>query len=121
MTWDDLVDYYIGQVGIDPDKFWQNTWRENQLLGESHTIKINLQWEQTRYLATLIHNVNVGKKSQMIKPEKLLPLPQDVFLKKLKAQPKSTPKQFEDFMKQVRKTQSGDKISIVNFAKETLK
>lgn len=116
-----MLDYYIGQVGIDPDKFWRNTWRENQLLGESHTIKLNLQWEQTRYLATLIHNVNVGKKSQMIKPEKLLPLPQDVYLRNLNSESKSTRKQFEDFMKRVKESENSERIQIVNFAKEIKK
>jgi len=66
-------------VGISPTEFWANTWKENQLLGESHVIKQNLEWERMRYLATMIHNVNVGKKSQMIKPHKLFPLAQDVF------------------------------------------
>ena len=67
---------------------------ENQRLGESHTIKINLQWEQTRYLATMIHNVNCQKKSQMIKAEKLFPLPQDKYLKHEK--PKSTKEELEE-------------------------
>lgn len=79
MTWDDLLDFFIGQVGISPAEFWAQTWKENQLLGESYLIKQNLEWERLRYLATMIHNVNVGKKQHMIKPEKLFPLPQDVF------------------------------------------
>ncbi len=95
-----MLDYFIGQVGINPNDFWQNTWSENQLLGESHSIKLNLAWEQTRYLATMIHNVNCQKKSQMIKPEKLFPLPQDKYLQKSK--PKSTPKEFKEFLEHVR-------------------
>lgn len=73
------MDYFIGQVGISPAEFWAHTWKENQLLGESHTIKQNLEWERLRYLCTMIHNVNVGKKQHMIKPTKLFPLPQDVY------------------------------------------
>lgn len=69
-------------MGISPSEFWANSWKENQLLGESHTIKQNLEWERLRYLATMVHNVNVGKKAHMIKPEKLIPLPQDVYYKR---------------------------------------
>jgi hypothetical protein len=79
-----LLDYYIGQVGIHPSEFWAHTWKENQLLGESFTIKQNLEWERLRYLATMVHNVNVNKKQHMIKPEKLIPLPQDVYYKRTK-------------------------------------
>lgn len=75
------MDFYIGQVGISPSEFWANTWKENQLLGESHTINHNLEWERVRYLATMIHNVNVSKRQHMIKPEKLIPLPQDIYYK----------------------------------------
>jgi len=32
----------------------------------------------------MIHNVNVGKKAHMIMPEKLIPLPQDVYYKRSK-------------------------------------
>lgn len=32
----------------------------------------------------MIHNVNAGKKQNMIKPEKLIPLPQDIHYKKSK-------------------------------------
>lgn len=94
-----MLDYYIGQVGIRPNEFWSNTWKENQLLGESHTIKLNIQWEQTRYLASMIINVNVDKKSKMVSPEKLFPLPQDIYLEKGK--PKSTPEQYNAFKQRV--------------------
>ena len=47
-------------------------------MGEAHMIKCNLQWEQTRYLASMLYNVNCNKKAQMITPDKLFPLPQDV-------------------------------------------
>ena len=32
----------------------------------------------------MVHNVNVDKKAHMIKPEKLIPLPQDVYYKRKK-------------------------------------
>lgn len=71
-------------MGIHPSEFWANTWKENQLLGESYNINQNLEWERLRYLAAMVHNVNVTKKQQMIKPEKLIPLPQDVYYKRSK-------------------------------------
>ena len=79
-----MLDFFIGQVGISPAEFWAHTWKENQLLGESHTIKQNLEWERTRYLAAMVHNVNVSKRQHMIKPEKLIPLPQDVYYRRSK-------------------------------------
>jgi len=94
-----LTDYYIGQVGIPPKDFWINTWKENQLLGESHSIKENLAWERTRYLATLIYNSNVGKKSQQIKPHEMFYLPQDHYYFIEKAKPKTSREQYEAFKK----------------------
>ena len=82
-----------------PDTFWRQTWRENALIAEAHHNKINLEWEQTRYLATMVYNVNCQKKSQMIKPEDLFELPVDKARKKKRSQPKSTPEQFEAFKK----------------------
>ena len=96
MDWDELLDYYIGQVGIDPNKFWTYTWKENQLLGEAYMIRLNLEWEQTRYLASMLVNVNAQKRANMISPEKLFPLPQDVYLEKGK--PKSNKEQYDAFL-----------------------
>ena len=58
---------------------------------------MNLQWEQTRFLATMIHNVNCSKKQQMIKPENLFPLPQD----KRIARVKSSKEQYQKFLDKV--------------------
>jgi len=65
-------------------------------------IKTNLQWEQTSYLAAMLYNVNCDKKGQMITPDKLFPLPQDVYLGKGK--PKSTKEQFLKFKNKVDKS-----------------
>ena len=65
-------------------------------------IKTNLQWEQTRYLAAMLYNVNCNKKGQMITPDKLFPLPQDVYLGRGK--PKSTKEQFLKFKNKVMKS-----------------
>ena len=97
-----MFDYYIGQIGITPNDFWTNTWKENQLLGESYQIKQNLEWERTRYLAMMLFNTNVDKRANMITPDKLFPLPQDVYLERGK--PKSTREQFEKFKEKIKKT-----------------
>lgn len=67
-------------------------------------IKMNIAWEQTRYLASMLVNVNVGKKSSMISPHKLFPLPQDVYLEKGK--PKSTEAQYKAFVEKLEKLKS---------------
>ena len=90
------MDYYIGQAGIPPDTFWKNTWKENQLMGEAYMVQTNIQWEQFRYLSAMVFNVNCTKRSQMIAPHKLFPLPQDVYMGIGK--PKSTKEQAEAFI-----------------------
>ena len=96
-----MVDFYIGQVGIDPEKFWINTWKENALLGEAYTIQNNLWWEMTRFVSTMIVNQNATKKSQMVQPHKLFSLPQDVMLDH--GSPKSTPEQMKKFLNKINK------------------
>jgi hypothetical protein len=66
-------------------------------LAENYHNNINLNWEQTRYLAAMIHNVQCSKKSQMIKPEQLFELPVDKKRQVERAKPKSTREQMEAF------------------------
>ena len=53
----------------------------------------------TRFVSTMIVNQNATKKSQMVQPHKLFSLPQDILLEK--NTPKSTPEQFQQFLKQI--------------------
>lgn len=99
-----MLDFYIGQAGIPPERFWRNTWRENALLGESWTINVNLQWEMTRYISHMVFNTKATKRSQIITPDKLFPLPQDIMLRKGEA--KSTPEQLKEFMDKIAKSQA---------------
>lgn len=101
-----MFDYYIGQIGITPNDFWTNTWKENQLLGESYQIKQNLEWERTRYIAMMLFNTNVDKRANMITPDKLFSLPQDVYLERGK--PKSTREQFEKFKDKIKNTKKNN-------------
>tara|TARA_B100001250_G_C19279329_1_gene562598 strand:+ start:236 stop:406 length:171 start_codon:yes stop_codon:yes gene_type:complete len=43
----------------------------------------------------MLYNINVDKRANMITPDKLFPLPQDVYLERGK--PKSTKEQYEKF------------------------
>ena len=72
-------------------------------------IKTNLQWEQTRYLAAMLYNVNCDKKSQMITPDKLFPLPQDIYL--AKGKPKSTKEQYLKFKKRLDKLEAKKRVA----------
>ena len=81
-----------------PDDFWRQTWRENGLIAESYHNKINLNWEQTRYLAVMVYNVNCQKKSQMLKPDQLFELPSDLQRRKKRSEPKSTPEEMKSFL-----------------------
>jgi hypothetical protein len=85
-------------IGISPDNFWRQTWRENGLIAEAYHNNVNLNWEQTRYIATMLHNVNCQKKSQMLKPEQLFSLPVDNARKKKRSEPKSSPKEMKAFL-----------------------
>ena len=71
-------------------------------MGEAHMIKSNLEWERTRYLAAMLYNVNCNKKAQMITPDKLFSLPQDVYLGRGK--PKSTKEKFIKFKEKVKQS-----------------
>ncbi len=75
--WESVLDFYIGQCGINPDMFWKNTFNENTRLAESFQIKENLEWERLRYISAMLINVNASKSSQRIQPTKLFKLPQD--------------------------------------------
>ena len=72
------------------------------MLAEAYHNRVNLDWEQTRYLATMIHNVNCQKKSKMIKPEQLFELPVDKKRKKRRDKPQSTPEQRKAFEEKIK-------------------
>lgn len=55
----------------------------------------------TRFISTMVVNQNATKKSQIVAPHKLFPLPQDILMNE--GEPKSTPEQFKEFLKQIEK------------------
>lgn len=56
-----------------PEQFWMLTFAELSIKGRGYRISIEREWERTRYIASLIINVNV-KKADQVTPEKLIPL-----------------------------------------------
>jgi hypothetical protein len=58
----------------------------------------------SRFESTMIVNSTAKKRSQLITPDKLFPLPQDVYLNK--GTPKSSPEELKAFMEQIKKSQS---------------
>ena len=90
--------------------FWANTFNENIRLSEAFQIKENLEWERTRYIATMLVNVNARKSHQRIQPKKLFKLPQDTKGGKGK---EFTHEEMIKFRKQVEKLQSEGKFKEV--------
>ena len=105
--WEDILDFYIGQCGILPDIFWCTTFNENIRLSEAFQIKQNLEWDRVRYLSTMLINVNVGKASKRIQPQKLFKLPHDK-PSKVKGK-KYQEKEMLDFKKMVEDSQKKQK------------
>jgi len=89
-------------VGIHPNDFWRQTWRENALVAEAYHNRVNLDWEQTRYIAVMIHNVQCTKRSQMLKPEQLFELPVDKMRKQKRDKPQTTPEQRQAFEEKIK-------------------
>lgn len=73
-----------------------------------------MEWERLRYLATMVYNVNANKRSQMIEPEKLFKLPQDVYAQLEKSKPKSNREQYESFLKRVSEAKSTSNVKNIS-------
>jgi hypothetical protein len=59
------------------------TFAQLHLAARAHRIAIEREWEQTRYLAAILINLNV-KKAHQVTPEKLVPLSFDMERKRSK-------------------------------------
>ena len=92
-------------MGIDPDKFWNYTYKEVLLIGERYNFNQNLEWERTRYLASVMLQTVAGKKK--VKPTMLFKLPQDEANKK-PVKP-STRSQFDKMMSRINEIEKGQK------------
>ena len=79
------------------------------LIGESYNFNQNLEWERLRYLAATVYNARAEKPSQIVKPTKLFPLPQDKALKPKK--PQSNYNQYKEFTERVARL-TGQKVEV---------
>jgi len=109
------MDYYIGQIGIKPATFWSQTFAENRRVSEAAIIAANREWEHTRYIAAMVHNVQCQKQSQMKKPSDLIRLPTD---EQTINKPRSTREQYEAFKKIAEAAQNKEQKIITNFGKK---
>lgn len=74
-----MEEYYLGRYGIHPIDFWDNTIRENQLMGESKDFEHNRQHEVLRLTAWRIAVSFAGSKG-MESPDKIWKTPYEQIL-----------------------------------------
>ncbi len=87
----------MGELGLTSDAFWRMTFAELFFAGHSNRLRIERGWEQTRYLAALLINLNV-KRSKQVTPEKLIPLSFDKSaVKPTKLSPEDVQKMIESW------------------------
>lgn len=66
----------VGRLGLSPKQFYSMCYADLTLKISAYLEKEAKEWEKTRYLASMIVNVNMPKGKQ-IAPEKLIKLPTD--------------------------------------------
>lgn len=77
------------------------TWADYNRYAFGRVKRSALEWEHTRLIISVLHNINVAKKSEQKKPEQILPLWIDKLGKPKK--PKHKPLTKEAFEKVVQK------------------
>lgn len=58
-------------MDISPSEFWELSFSELNIKSEGYFLRIDREWEQTRFIASYLHSQLEGK---VITPEKLMPL-----------------------------------------------
>ena len=64
------------ELGLTEDQFYCTPPRYTFLMQLQNKRKLERQWEQTRYVAAMVHNMAFGQKRQ-IPPKRLVPLSLD--------------------------------------------
>ena len=54
------MNYAIGHIGIDPDKFWKYTIFENILLKQAYDNAEQMEWQRARRIEFAIYNSQYG-------------------------------------------------------------
>lgn len=73
MTWRELLDYCLGEVGLKPDEFWSMTFSEIELACKGYETRMARIKEVPRIIAAVLMNVNRGNAS-VIELEDVMPL-----------------------------------------------
>lgn len=63
--------------GLTPVEFWNLSWWEWDCIANAYNEKEENEWRRVRQVVTMLYNVNVTKRSQLKKPEEIMPLPND--------------------------------------------
>jgi hypothetical protein len=66
-----------GELGLKPWEFWELTWPEYDDCRSGYGLRQEREWDRTRHIMTIIHNVNCSKKSQQLRPDQLIRLSWD--------------------------------------------
>jgi len=69
-----VIDFALRKIGLKPWEFWEMTWPEFDSVREAYFLGLERQWDHTRHIMTIIHNVNCAKRSQQITPQKMMHL-----------------------------------------------
>lgn len=88
-------------MGLLPDQFYDMTWADYNRYSFGQLKKEAKQWEHTRLIIAMVHNVNVAKKQDQKDATKIIPLWTDKLGKPKK--PKQEPLTKEAFEEVVKK------------------
>lgn len=69
--------FALGELGLRPAEFWELTFSEYLCMADGYHRRQVLQWHHTRWLGTILLNVNRGEGDEPLSPEDVLPLPGD--------------------------------------------
>ena len=83
------------ELGLTEDQFYCMPPRQTFIMQLHNRRKIERQWEQTRYISAMVHNMAMGQKRKM-EPKRLVPLSLD---RKVKDYPEITREEAEEWMK----------------------
>jgi len=73
---EDIYDMALVELGLTEDQFYRMPPRHTFLMQLQNRRKIERQWERTRYVAAMIHNMAIGQKRRLT-PKRLVPLSVD--------------------------------------------
>ena len=67
----------MGDLRLTPAALWRLTWRDYLMRADGFHRRQIRKWQHTRFLATMLLNVNRDPDSAPVEPWEVLPLPGD--------------------------------------------